>query len=75
MEGEGKDRWKNRRLMAWFSLAGGLLFPILVLFTDSDQVSAIAAHFYLFVGAVVTAYVGFATYDDHSERKMNSEVK
>jgi len=58
------DRWKNRRRMAWLAMAGGLAFPLLVLFTASEQVSGIAAAFYTFVGAVVGAYVGFATWDD-----------
>lgn len=58
------DRWKNRRAMAWISMAAGLAFPLLLLVTESDQLGAIAAPFYVFVGAVVGAYIGFATYDD-----------
>lgn len=58
------DRWKNRRRMAWLALLAGLGYPLLLLFTDSAQLSAIAVHFYLFVGAVVGAYIGFATVDD-----------
>lgn len=59
-----KDRWKHRRAMAWGAFGGGLLFPLLVLFSDSAQLGAIAGAFYLFVGAVVGAYIGFATADD-----------
>ncbi len=59
-----KDRWKNRRRMAWLSLLAGLAFPLLLLYTDSAQLGAIAAPFYTFVGAVVAAYIGFATWDD-----------
>ena len=31
------DRWKNRRRMAWLALLAGLLFPLLLLWSDSDQ--------------------------------------
>ena len=62
------DRWKNRRQMAWLAMIGGLTFPLLVLFTSSDQVSGIAAAFYTFVGMVVGAYVGFVTWDDKNFR-------
>jgi hypothetical protein len=59
-----KDRWKNRRRMAWASLVGGLAFPLLLLDTDSSQLGSVAGAFYLFIGAVVGAYIGFATVDD-----------
>lgn len=59
-----RDRWKNRRKMAWASLVGGLGFPVLLVLTESPQLGAVAGHFYLFVGAVVGAYIGFATVDD-----------
>lgn len=58
------DRWKNRRAMAWLALAAGLLFPVLLLATESPQLGAVAVPFYVFVGAVVGAYIGFATADD-----------
>jgi uncharacterized membrane protein len=58
------DRWKNRRRMAWLALVGGMAFPAIILITDSTQLGAIAWPFYTFVGAVVGAYVGFATADD-----------
>jgi hypothetical protein len=50
--------------MAWLALAGGLCFPLLVLFTSSEQLSGIAGAFYAFAGAVVGAYIGFATWHD-----------
>ena len=34
------------------------------MFTESDQLGAISGPFYIFVGAVVGAYIGFATVDD-----------
>jgi len=59
------DRWKNRRKMAWASLVAGLLFPLLILFTGSTELSEIAVPFYAFVGMVVTVYIGGAVVDDH----------
>lgn len=59
-----KDRWKNRRRMAWLALLAGLAFPLLLLYTDSAQLGAVAGAFYTFSGSVVVAYVGFATWDD-----------
>lgn len=50
--------------MAWLSLLAGLAFPLLVLFTASDQLGSIAGAFYVFVSAVVGSYIGFATVDD-----------
>ena len=64
------DRWKNRRKMAWLSMLAGLLFPLLVLGTNDPNLGAIAVPFYMFVSAVVGAYIGFATYDD-THRKPN----
>jgi hypothetical protein len=58
------DRWKNRRKMAWLSMIAGLFFPLLILATESPTLGQIALPFYGFIGAVVAAYIGFATYDD-----------
>ena len=58
------DRWKNRRRMAWLALIAGLVFPLLLLATDSAQLGAVAGAFYVFVTGVVGAYIGFSTYDD-----------
>ena len=68
------DRWKNRRRMAWISLIAGLAFPMLLLGTDSRELGDIAYPFYIFVGSVVGAYIGFATVDDkwtHNARHRN----
>lgn len=59
-----KDRWKNRRRMAWLALLAGLGFPVLLLYTDSSQLGAVAGSFYAFVGAVVASYIGWATAED-----------
>lgn len=73
-----KDRWVNRRRMAWLSLVAGLAFPLLVLFTASDQLGSIAGAFYVFVSAVVGAYIGFATVDDkwseYGQKNDNTQV-
>ena len=62
------DRWRNRRRMAWLSLVAGLAFPLLLLATESSQLGAVASSFYLFVSAVVGAYIGFATIDDRWQK-------
>ena len=64
------DRWKNRRRMAWLSLLGGLGFPVLLLATQSTQLGAVAVPFYLFVRAVVGAYIEFATVDDKWQKPL-----
>lgn len=68
-----KDRWRNRRAMAWLALLAGLAFPVLLLATESNQLGAVAGHFYLFVGAVVGAYIGFATVDDHWQKPRGQD--
>jgi hypothetical protein len=64
------DRWRNRRKMAWLSMLAGLLFPLLLLVTESAQLGLIATPFYVFVGMVVTAYIGGAVVDDHWQQEM-----
>ena len=58
------DRWRHRRAMAWAAFVGSMLFPILVLAGVGDALAGIAGPFYVFTGAVVGAYIGFATVDD-----------
>ena len=58
------DRWKNRRRMAWLSMIAGLVFPLLILVSESPTLGTIAMPFYIFVSAVVGSYMGFATIDD-----------
>jgi hypothetical protein len=67
---EPTDRWRNRRKMAWLSMLAGLLFPLLLLVTESTQLGQIATPFYVFVGMVVTAYIGGAVVDDHWQQEM-----
>ena len=67
------DRWRNRRRMAWISLIAGLLFPMLLLWSQSDQLGAVAGAFYVFISAVVGAYIGFATMEDMNTDKLKGE--
>ena len=64
-----KDRWKNRRAMAWTAFVASIAFPLLILFTDSNQLADLATQFYLFTGAVVGSYFGWATWDDVRGKK------
>ena len=50
--------------MAWLSMIAGLVFPLLILVSDSPTLGTIAMPFYIFVSAVVGSYMGFATIDD-----------
>lgn len=50
--------------MAWLSMLAGLLFPLLILATESPTLGQISLPFYGFVAGVVMAYIGAATYDD-----------
>jgi hypothetical protein len=63
------DRWKNRRRMAWICMFAAVSYPLLVLFTESRELGSIAVPFYMFVSAVVGAYIGFATVDDHWQKQ------
>ncbi|CAB5195002.1 hypothetical protein UFOVP172_44 [uncultured Caudovirales phage] len=58
------DRWKNRRWMAWLSMLAALVFPLLILVSESPTLGTIAMPFYLFVTGIVGSYMGFATIDD-----------
>lgn len=66
---DARDRWKNRRRMAWLALLAGLAFPLLLLWSESDQLGAVAGAFYVFVTGVVASYIGFATWDDAQQLK------
>jgi hypothetical protein len=64
-----QDRWKNRRKMAWLCMIAAIGYPLLVLGTNSRELGEIAIPFYMFVSAVVGAYIGFATVDDHWQKQ------
>ena len=52
--------------MAWLSMLAGLVFPLLILVSESPTLGTIAMPFYVFVSAVVGSYIGFATIDDNN---------
>ncbi len=56
--------------MAWLALLAGLAFPLLLLYTESDQLGSVAGAFYVFVTGVVGSYIGWATFDDVSTDKL-----
>jgi hypothetical protein len=58
------DRWRNRRAMAWLALLASLLYPLLVLAGAGDVLVGLAGPFFVFTGAVVGSYIGWATMDD-----------
>ena len=64
------DRWKNRRRMAWLALLAGLLFPLLLLWSDSDQLGSVAGAFYVFVTGVVASYIGWTAAEDMNADKI-----
>lgn len=68
------DRWKNRRRMAWMCAGAGIGYPLLVLASNSRELGEIAIPFYMFISAVVGAYIGFATVDDKWMRQ-NRQIR
>ena len=58
--------------MAWICMVAAVSYPLLVLASDSRQLGDIAVPFYMFVSAVVGAYIGFATVDDHWQKQDRS---
>ena len=50
--------------MAWASMVAGLVFPLLILVSESPNLGTVAMPFYLFVTGIVGAYIGFSTLDD-----------
>ena len=58
------DKWKHRRFMSYISMFAGLVYPLLIIVSDSEQLGVIAVPFYLFITAIVSAYLGFATLDN-----------
>lgn len=58
-----KIRWQHRRRMAYAALAGLIAYPALFLFADSTHLASVAWPVMSTLGAVVGAYVGFATWE------------
>lgn len=58
------DPWKNRRAMAWISMICGALFPLYLGTNDSCALQAATTAYYIFLGSIVSCYIGFVTLDD-----------
>lgn len=63
-----KDRWKNRRKMAWLSMFAGIGYAFAARLMPEYVVVNLTGPFYLFLGSILAAYFGFATFDDKWER-------
>lgn len=67
-----KQRWKNRRRMAWWSLVSMTLITMLVLFTDLCPESKLAVisemitWYYFCSASIIGAYMGFTTWASKS---------
>ena len=49
--------------MAWLSLITGLMYPLMVLVTDSSLLADIAWPFYALCGSVVGVYIGTSAWE------------
>lgn len=58
--------------MAWLSTIAGLLFPLLILASESSTLGQIAIPFYAFVTGVVMTYITAATYEDTHAKKPDA---
>lgn len=56
-------RWRHRRRMAYMSMIGLLLYPVLFVITENVALAEIAWPVMVTLGGVVGAYVGFSTWD------------
>ena len=67
---EPKDRWKNRRAMAWIALVAGVTYPLLMWVSGDPNLVAIAPAYFVFVAGVVGAYTVCATIDDKNFKEQ-----
>lgn len=71
------NRWKHRRRMAYIALFSILVVTYLCMFKiDSQKIKAlevIITWFYVTMGSVIGAYVGFATLDDKWRKSSDKE--
>jgi len=75
------DKWKNRRAMAWraFSFAIAYIFGVLAFFwfapiekiKSATELGSITLAVLGFFGAIITAYIGAATYQEVNEDGTN----
>lgn len=68
--GVDKDRWKWRRRIALYSLAAGLIYPVMaggaavIEPRISDTLGELAWPLYVFLGANLGAYIGTAAWEE-----------
>lgn len=64
-------RWINRRWMAWITfIFDHLLIMYIVVYTPAIQAyESIINTFFMLSGAVLSAYIGFSTWDDINKKK------
>jgi len=64
----GKERWKNRRRMAWTSLVAILVVTMMILFTDVVPesrltiLSDVITWFYFSMASIIGMYMGATTW-------------
>lgn len=71
------NRWKHRRRMAYIALFSILIVTYVCLFrVDKDRLNdleVIVTWFYVTMGSIIGAYVGFATLDDKWRKGSQKE--
>jgi hypothetical protein len=71
------NRWKHRRRMAYIALVATLIVTYLCLFkVDKERLAdleVIVTWFYVTMGSIIGAYVGFATLDDKWRKNSKEE--
>ena len=70
-----RDQFLHRRRMAYVALAGGMLFPLLVLFTENPQVTALSMQFYAFVMMIIGGYYATSTIEHNNVRKTDAATE
>jgi len=66
--GNGKERWKNRRRMAWTSLIAILIVTMMILFTEVVPesrltiLSDVITWFYFSMASIIGMYMGATTW-------------
>lgn len=73
-----RDRWDNRRRMAWRGITAGLGWPVFCVVAsfvgaETDLMVGLTAPLYGFLAVIMAGYYGFATWDHHLERKDETE--
>lgn len=71
------NRWKHRRRMAYISLASMLIVTYILLFKIPPEklapLTEVINWFYITMGSIVGAYMGFATLDDKWKDSKKSD--